>query len=77
MDDAPVSPRRVKAAAASFAIVAGLFGLVAYLGPLRPALAVWTVVLLANWPYTIFMIKPINGRLVDTSPEAARWQRVA
>jgi hypothetical protein len=29
------------------------------------------VVLLANWPYTLFVIAPTNNRLMDTSPETA------
>jgi hypothetical protein len=28
-------------------------------------------VLLANWPYTLLVIKPVNDRLLQTSPESA------
>jgi Domain of unknown function (DUF1772) len=56
----------------SVAIVGGLFGLLA---PISASLTCgWllgAIVLLANWPYTIFVIMPINRRLMDTPPEAA------
>jgi Anthrone oxygenase len=56
---------------ASLAIVGGLFELVAFLSNLGWRWLLGSLVLLANWPYTIFVIMPINRRLVDTSPEAA------
>src|SRR5467141_2802934 len=57
---------------ASLAIVGGLFRLVAYLSTLDWRWLLGAIVLLANWPYTIFVIMPINRRLMDTPPEAAR-----
>jgi hypothetical protein len=56
---------------ASLAVVGGLFGLVAYLSTLDWRWLLGAIVLLANWPYTIFMIMPTNRRLMDTLPEAA------
>jgi hypothetical protein len=56
---------------ASLAIVGVLFGLLAYLSALDWRWLLGAVVLLANWPYTIFMIMPSNRRLMDTPPEAA------
>ncbi len=55
---------------ASLAIVGGFFGLIAYLSALDWRWLLGAVVLLANWPYTIFMIMPTNGRLMDTPPES-------
>jgi len=47
--------------------------------------AIGGAVLLANWPYTLFAILPLNNRLMTTAPEAAneetrtllaRWDRL-
>ena len=56
---------------ASPAIVGGIFGLVAYFGALDWRWLLGALVLLAIWPYTIFVIMPTNRHLMDTPSEAA------
>jgi anthrone oxygenase-like protein len=56
---------------ASLAVMGGFFGLLAYLSTLDWRWLLGAIVLLANWPYMLFVIVPTNHRLMDTPPEAA------
>ncbi len=56
---------------ASLVVVGGVLGLVAYFSDLDWRWLLGAVVLVANWPYTLFVIMPTNRRLMDTPAEAA------
>ena len=56
---------------ASLVVVGGVLGLIAFLSTLEWRWLLGCVVLLANWPYTIYVIMPTNRRLLDTPPESA------
>src|SRR5262245_1276405 len=56
---------------ASLVVVGGVLALVAFLSTLEWRWLLGAVVLLANWPYTLYVIRPTNRRLIDTPPEDA------
>jgi hypothetical protein len=56
---------------ASLVVIGGFFGVVAFFSTFQWRWLVGAVVLLANWPYTIFVIMPTNRRLMNTPPGAA------
>jgi hypothetical protein len=63
--------KRGYAMQASLAILGGVFGLVAYFSVLDWRWLLGAIVLLTNWPYTLFVIPPTNNRLMKTAPDAA------
>jgi hypothetical protein len=69
----------------SLAIVGGVLGLLAWWSTGHWAWLFGAIVLVANWPYTLIAVMPLNLRLMSTKPEAAdestrrgleRWARL-
>jgi hypothetical protein len=56
---------------ASLAIVGSFFGAVAFFATFEWRWALGALVLLVNWPYTIFVIMPTNQRLMNAPAGAA------
>jgi hypothetical protein len=63
--------RRGSMMQASLALFGGFFGVVAFFGTFGWRWLLGAIVLLANWPYPIFVIMPTNHRLMNTPPGAA------
>src|SRR5713101_4576792 len=56
---------------APLAIVGFVLGFVAWWLTGRPAFVIGAILLLANWPWTIFGIMPTNKALMTTEPKDA------
>jgi hypothetical protein len=77
--------RRGFAMQASLAVASGLLGMAAWWDGRNALSALGALLMLANWPYTLLAILPVNRRLEATPPDGAtaetrklliRWGRL-
>src|SRR5262249_16084263 len=56
----------------SLVIISGVLGLLVYFGTWDWRWLLGAVLMLANWPYTLGVVLPVNKRLEATPPESAK-----
>ena len=56
---------------ASLALASGLLGLLAMILTGRALWLLGAVLIIANWPYTLIVVMPVNRKLEATAPDAA------
>ena len=67
-----LSYRRGFAMQASMALLSGVLALVAFLDGFDGRWLLGGVTIVANWPYTLLVIRPINDKLMAMSADAPR-----
>jgi Domain of unknown function (DUF1772) len=65
------SYKRGAAMQASLALVGFVLGMVAWWQQSRPGFVVGAIAIIAPWPWTLLVIKPVNDALLATAPERA------
>ena len=65
------SYRRGAAMQASLALVGFILGIIAWWQDSHPGFLIGAIAIIAPWPWTLLVIKPVNDALLATAPEQA------
>jgi hypothetical protein len=65
------SYKRGAAMQASLALVGFVLGMIAWWQDSHPGFVIGAIAMIALWPWTLFVIKPVNDTLLATAPEQA------
>jgi hypothetical protein len=68
------SYKRGAAMQASLAFIGFILGIIAWWQEAHPGFLIGTAAIIAPWPWTLLVIKPVNDALLATAPEQAGSQ---